>query len=817
MKKLFMIVLPILLLLGFSSLGQANKVSGTYDNHIKGILQEQGLPNPYVDVNVEINIPEQQTMSGEIIPAVTLYGVLLRPYTGDRKLPTIVTAIAYRREFMAPLLDVPFALNGYNVLAFDLRGTGSSGDIWHMLGLEEHYDLKYIIDEWIPSQKWSDGKIGMYGPSYMGITQYFASGLIDRDANGEPTHLKAIFPVVAMDNAYKSVVVQGGTFDMEFMVAWIALTDGLAVLPPYMGDHNLLPDLLSPDVANTMVEHIGALPVTYGNILTHEKEMEGEFYHKKSPMIYWPVKPADGWGFPEGDNVLPSKLPAFLVGGWFDLFTQGVLNNYQYGLSKHAQEDKRLIMGPWYHLDGASGLGVMPMVPMSPFTNSLAVRWFDWKIRGVEDPFMEDFPVYFYVMGEDKWRAEKSWPLPASRVDKTSLYLSKSKASKIPEDWFSNDNEANNYALSYNQGEIDYSLIDPVLEHDPDVLHGILSRSSQRWVMGGVGYLTQMFKLMFGLDIDHLLPWEDERSDEVGVLTFTTETLQDDFEIVGPLTLSFWAKTTFNELQYEDKEYLDRLVDGLGLYIDYFKSGNDLQSSISDRKEVQWIAELNDVFPNGRAKNITSGWLSASHRQYDPNESAKVSEHKVDPAYTPFDTFYRLDGMEYKLIKEGDLYQYVVELWPTDNIFKAGHRVRVSISNSDFPHMPAINVPSLNTIVIDENHPALLTFDKANKEDEGITWRWIDDINVALSRNANVLENIMDIQTPKLAEFTNMAATSLKIIPLAESSWVNGFGPYLSKTYPALMGSTMRPLLRLIFPATNFLMDYIDVTVESLK
>ena len=797
------LVLWLLALMIFSFNVYSDVVSEDYNRSIKEILQEGGLSDLYVDMNKEIDIPEQRTMSGEVIPAVRLYGVLLRPNAPDKKLPTIVTATAYRREFMT-FLSITFALNGYNVLVVDLRGTGSSEGIWAMLGLEEHYDLQYIIDKWIPSQEWSDGKVGMDGSSYMGITQYLAAGGIERDANGEPTHLKAIFPVVALADFRNDIVLQGGSFDMELMTAWIVLTNALALLPPYLGDSNLLPDLTSPEIIDTMIEHIGGVPITMGTLLMHERENNTEFYRKKSPMSYWPLKPVDGWGFPEGNNVIPSKLPAFLVGGWFDILTSGVLDNYQYGLSEHAQEDKRLIMGPWYHL----GAG---------FGSSLSVRWFDWKIKGIEDPFMEEFPVFFYVMGEDRWRAEKSWPLPASRVDNTSLYLSKSKASKIRGDWFSKDNKANNYALSYNQGEIDYSLPDPVLEHDPYVLHGILSRSSQRWVMGGAGYLTQMFKLMFGLDIDHLLPWEDERSDEVGVLTFTTETLQDDFEIVGPLTLSFWAKTTFNELQYEDKEYLDRLVDGLGLYVDYFKSGNDLQSSISDRKDVQWIAELNDVFPNGRAKNITSGWLSASHRQYDPNESAKVSEHKVDPAYTPFDTFYRLDDMEYKLIKEGDLYQYVVELWPTDNIFKAGHRVRVSISNSDFPHMPAINVPSLNTIVIDENHPALLTFDKANKKDEGVTWRWISNINVALSRNANVHENLMDIQSPKLAEFINMAATFLEIIPSAENSWVNGFGPYLSKTYPALMGSTMRPLLRLIFPATNFLMDYIDVTVEALK
>ncbi len=38
----------------------------------------------------------------------------------------------------------------------------------------------------------------------------------------------------------------------------------------------------------------------------------------------------------------------------------------------------------------------------------------------------------------------------------------------------------------------------------------------------------------------------DERRDETGVLTFTTEPLQQDLEIAGPLLLSFWARTAFD-------------------------------------------------------------------------------------------------------------------------------------------------------------------------------------------------------------------------------------------------------------------------------
>ena len=51
-----------------------------------------------------------------------------------------------------------------------------------------------------------------------------------------------------------------------------------------------------------------------------------------------------------------------------------------------------------------------------------------------------------------------------------------------------------------------------------------------------------------------------------------------------------------------------------------FNVDTNLLLDLMDREDVQWVIEVNDVFPDGRAKNITSGWLSAWHRPYDPDE-----------------------------------------------------------------------------------------------------------------------------------------------------------------------------------------------------
>jgi predicted acyl esterase len=260
-----------------------------------------------------------------------------------------------------------------------------------------------------------------------------------------------------------------------------------------------------------------------------------------------------------------------------------------------------------------------------------------------------------------------------------------------------------------------------VLRHDPPLLHGKNSRANARWAAGGddASYDSSLYK--DGIDQDSQSPYEDERSDELGVLTFTTEPLERDLEIVGPLTLTFWARTRFT------RPLTQAIIDQT---IETLKGMLNLDDAMlfdqRNKRDVQWIVELNDVLDDGRAKNITSGWLSAWHRPYDP-----LNPTETDPGYKPFNPFYYADTFnaethpDFNPIQEDTVYRYVVELWPTCNVFKQGHRIRLSISNSDYPHLLPILIPSENTIVLDKDHQARLDFTTTTASDEGTVWKWI--------------------------------------------------------------------------------------------
>jgi hypothetical protein len=704
MRKLYLYLIAIIITGAVAAPASALNLSSGVERKIRERLNERGLVNYVLDLNVRIPVPGFEDQ-----PATDLWATIIRP-DPEKKLPVILLATPYRREYFLPYVENLLS-HEYTVMVVDIRGTGSSAGQWVSFDLVEQNDIVHIIDEWIPLQSWSDGRVGMIGPSYCGIIQMLAAGRVARDESGVPLHLKAIMPIETLSDAYRDIVMQGGNLDLGFIPIWIFGIDmGALKTPLLLEDAGLFPDEdVLEEAAAIEQSHREQIATHLGWIMDYEHAQDGLFYETRSPMIYWPEKPAAGWDFLQGDFVIPEKLPVFLASGWFDLFLRGTLNNYSFGLSQHEAADKSLVVGPWYHGDGALWSGIDGFME-----GSIQARWFDWKIKGVADPFMAEFPVLLYVMGAEQWRAEKSWPLPAARLKSQTLFLTRQKPSMIQNDWFSVANSAFNYLLSENVSGLDANEDTPVLIHDPDRLHGETSRSQVRW--GGRMSTTWQDAFI------------DERRDETGVLTFTTEPLQQDLEIAGPLLLSFWARTVFDRPLKQEA-----VQKTIGLIKKIFDVDTNLLLDLMDREDVQWVIEVNDVFPDGKAKNITSGWLSAWHRPYDPGELPEAVEHRTDPSYTPFDPFYDMPDKNPRPIKAGELYPYAIELWPMDCVFKAGHRVRISISASDFPHLLPVLRPSTSTLVIDGEHPAQLDFTAVIDSGEGTEWKWIEDVNKYLA------------------------------------------------------------------------------------
>ncbi|MGO9057565.1 MAG: CocE/NonD family hydrolase, partial [Candidatus Binataceae bacterium] len=79
----------------------------------------------------------------------------------------------------------------------------------------------------------------------------------------------------------------------------------------------------------------------------------------------------------------------------------------------------------------------------------------------------------------------------------------------------------------------------------------------------------------------------------------------------------------------------------------------------SSAPDTDFTAKLVDVRPDGYAQNIADGIIRARYR----------------------------DSLRYPTpIKPGKVYEYTIDLWATSHVFKAGHRIRLEVSSSNFPH-----------------------------------------------------------------------------------------------------------------------------------
>ena len=337
--------------------------------------------------------PEQfpRTVTTTDIPipmddGVVLRGDLVQPALADgtvvsRPLPVIITITAYNKSVLAsgglggPSGDY-LVQRGYARLTVDARGTGSSEGVWEAFSPRETQDYGEIVG-WAHRQPWSNGKSGMTGPSYMGISQLFA-------AAAHPPGLKAIFPQVPGADVYRDIVASGGQLDVSFIPLWMGLVTGTGLIPPaYGGDDPASAIKALLDRLTTATTFTG--PLLAGAVLGGDPAYDGPFYKDRSPI----------------NIVKQVKVPTFLVSGEYDLFQRGTPLLFEQ-LQKQGVP-VRMITGPWDHLQGSSGAEVGNAGYGS--LQELWLRWFDRYVKGRKDPrLLKDIkPFTYYEQGTGDW------------------------------------------------------------------------------------------------------------------------------------------------------------------------------------------------------------------------------------------------------------------------------------------------------------------------------------------------------------------------------------------------------------------------------
>src|SRR6202166_406181 len=165
-------------------------------------------PTKY-EVTVEHNV------AAKMREGVTLRADIYRPKT-DGKFPVLLERTPYNknggREF-----GMRGAERGYVVVIQDTRGRYTSEGEWYTFKNESQDG--YDTVEWAAALPYSNGKVGMFGGSYVGATQFLA-------AIARPPHLAGICPTVTASNYHDGWTYQGGAFEQWFNESW---STGLAM------------------------------------------------------------------------------------------------------------------------------------------------------------------------------------------------------------------------------------------------------------------------------------------------------------------------------------------------------------------------------------------------------------------------------------------------------------------------------------------------------------------------------------------------------------------------------------------------------------
>jgi uncharacterized protein len=320
-----------------------------------------------------------------------------------------------------------------------------------------------------------------------------------------------------------------------------------------------------------------------------------------------------------------SDIPMIHVSGWYDAYCQTAIDNYL-GLARMKKSPIRMLMGPWLHgkttQTHAGDVDFGPESVIRDFYDEFHLRWFDCYLKGKKNGVEREPALRLFIMGTGDGRKDG-----AGRLSHGGTWRNE-------EDWPLPGTAFTRY---YFHGDGSLRPIPPqagekptLYTFDPDrptpTIGGSLAASEPVFVGGAFDqrereYRGDPLQGFYGSRPPYL-PLR-ARPD---VVVFQTDPLAREMEVTGPIVVKLFASSTAT-----DTDFTVKLVD---------------------------VYPPSPDFPAGFDMNLTDGILRGR---------------------------YRNSRTEQELMKPGEIYEFIIEPFPTANVFKKGHRIRIDISSSNFP------------------------------------------------------------------------------------------------------------------------------------
>jgi putative CocE/NonD family hydrolase len=512
------------------------------------------------DIEIALDVPVPMR-DGTVLRAD-----VYRP-AAEGRFPVLLSRGPYdKRIRMDGLLDcVQMARSGYVVVLQDTRGRFASDGEWVPWKHERHDGYDSV--EWAAGLPGSNGRVGMFGPSYLGSTQWSAA------IAGAPS-LKAIAPFVTWSDPENGLMFRGGAIEHGLNTFW-TLLQAMGQIPK----DGLDPQTTMGKIFATLTDMDSLADTTYWQLPSGGLPALKAIGHPDIGVDRALVDPSTTQDSRVEGSYDAVELPSLNFAGWYDVFLQGSLDNY--AAMRRQGRTARLVAGPFDHFTignllkggqiGEVNFGLMTLLPGGQSFTDIHREWYDHWLKDEPATHAHGSGVLLFVMGTNQWRVEPDWPL--ARAVETPVYLTSEAALS----W-----EAP--SASEDSTEFTYDPADPVITRGGNLV------MSPEFPPG---------------------PF-DQRDVEMrdDVLIFTSTPMDADVEITGKVTATLFAAT--------------------------------------DGPSTDWVVRLCEVDDRGVSRNLIDG-ITRAHTE----------PHRID--------------------------EVTVDMWSTSVVIKAGHRLRVQVTSSNFP------------------------------------------------------------------------------------------------------------------------------------
>jgi hypothetical protein len=577
-------------------------------------------------------VVEQQNLPVTMGDGTVLRANVYSPATGGvaapGPFPVLLTQTPYGKDTAGGVAgggtgeDSYLVQRGYIDVVADVRGTGDSGGQFGLFDPPQQQDGATLV-RWAAGLPHSDGKVGLYGDSYLGINQLLTVGQL-----GPNSPVKAIFPVISANDIYRDTSFDGGLIDMEFGSLYVGLTGSLNEVNPVAENPSDPLDTLEVELQHTAGLASFDAPLLLNTSFDGDQAYDGTYWQARSPIAAL-------------QQVVRDHVPAYLVGGWYDIFQRGEplnfsgLQNALAGRSVYAPMSPsapssgryQLQMGPWYHLTASSQ-------DFDPTMLAWFDRWLKNEPTGIDQTTT---PAHLDLLGADRTVDETQWP-PAG-LKPTTFYLGAGPSGSS--------------APSQNDGTLTQTAPTAATGADQILYVGAnapCSRELDQWSMGAFEDVTDPSN-----PNGNPCAQNDALTETgPGALTYTTTPFSQDTVLGGPVDATIYATST--------------------------------------RPDTEWVATLEDVAPDGTATPITTGALLGSLRAVDSSRSWTESDGRMILPYHPY------TAQSKQPVLAGTVTRFDIEIRPTFADLAAGHRLRLNLTTSDLPALLPTDADATNLV-----------------------------------------------------------------------------------------------------------------------